>query len=341
MKKNLFRNIPKTSSFPFYTKITPCKKIEHITKTIPLNIIKKDFTMTNTQQMEKLKNVSVYKRIMPKLGIPFSAKKSQELLRGSIIEGCANSYFSLADQFQTQSDPTYCGPTTMASVFNSLSVDPKRKWKGIWRWYLEEVIKCLDVSKIKDFGMTLEEFAIISKCNGVFTEVYRPDEDELKTESEMLKKISSLIDISNKNNFRGTSMSDESLQDLQDLEDYENKNKVIHHDTTNSECKKSFNIVVKTANEDFFRICVYASTKRENFFLITNTSRKALKQTGDGHFSPVAAYNHSSDHLLLFDSARFKYNSMWFSIPMIFKAFVNKDKATEKMRGFILCSRYY
>jgi glutathione gamma-glutamylcysteinyltransferase len=334
MKKILNQNIPKANLFPFYTKINPCKKIEPITKIIPVNIIKKDFTMTNTQQMEKLKNVSVYKRIIPKLGIPFSARKSQELLKASINEGCANSYFSLADQFQTQSDPTFCGPTTMASVFNSLNVDPKRKWKGIWRWYLEEIIKCLDVSKVKDFGMTLEEFAIIAKCNGVFSEVYRPDEDEAKTELEMLKIIS-------ENKIKNKNIS--AILDLPDhpLPEYENKHNVIHHDTTNSECKKNFTLVVKKANEDFFRTCVYASTKRENFFLVTNTSRKALKQTGDGHFSPVAAYNHSSDHLLLFDSARFKYNSMWFTIPMIFNAFVNIDKATQKMRGFILCSRYY
>ena len=328
MKKILGQNIQKINIVPFYGKISMCKKQEHSKITKSMSISKKEFTMTNTQQMEKLKNVSVYKRIMPKLGIHFSSRKSQELLKESIGEGCASSYFSLADQFQTQADPTFCGPTTMACVFNSLNVDPRRRWKGIWRWYLEEMIKCMDIEKVKDFGMTLEEFAITAKCNGVFTEVYRPDADENRTEEEMLEKLKMIKERKN-------------LENENEKNIYENKNLVILHDSTNSECKNKFTLNVKKANEDFFRTSVYASTKRENFFMVTNTSRKALKQTGDGHFSPVAAFHTNSDNLLLFDSARFKYNSMWFTIPMIYNALANIDKATEKMRGFILCSRYY
>jgi hypothetical protein len=52
----------------------------------------------------------------------------------------------------------------------------------IWRWYLEEVIKCCDIEKVKEYGMTLEEYCIISRCNGVFTEAYRPDTNEKETE---------------------------------------------------------------------------------------------------------------------------------------------------------------
>ena len=287
-------------------------KFPLLLRTINIPIQNFTQTMSNTQMLEKLKNVSVYKRIMPKIGIHFSSSKSQTLLKESMAQGCANSYFFLADQFQTQGDPTYCGPTTMVCVFNSLNVDPKKKWKGIWRWYWEEVIKCLDINKTKDFGMTIEEFGIISKCNGVFAEAYRPDIDEIKTEKEILEFLENKIN--KKNTF------------------CELNNEII---------KNNFELIIKKGNEDFFRSCVYASTKRENFFLVTNTSRKALKQTGDGHFSPVAAFHSNTDNLLLLDSARFKYNSMWFSIPMIYNSFINVDKTTDKSRGFILCSRYY
>ena len=103
-----------------------CKKT-----TIFTNPVRKKFTtLTFSQQMEKLKNVSLYKRIMPNFGINFSSKKSQEMLKESIIEENCNSFFQLIDQYQTQSDPTYCGPTTMVSVLNSLGVDPRVKWKG-------------------------------------------------------------------------------------------------------------------------------------------------------------------------------------------------------------------
>jgi glutathione gamma-glutamylcysteinyltransferase len=81
--------------------------------------------------MDKLKNVSVYKRFMPKFGVPFSSLKSQQMLQESIGEGYASSFFHLADQHQTQGDPTYCGPTTMTCILNALGVDPKAKWKGL------------------------------------------------------------------------------------------------------------------------------------------------------------------------------------------------------------------
>jgi glutathione gamma-glutamylcysteinyltransferase len=285
-------------------------------------------TMTNTQMMEKLKNVSVYKRIMPNLGIHFSSSKSKNLLKESIIQGNANSFFQLSDQFQTQGDPSFCGPSSMICVFNSLNVDPKKKWKGIWRWYLEEVIKCLDINKTKDYGMTIEEFAIIAKCNGVFTEIFRPDLNEELTEQNILNSLKN--------------KSDESkFIEINTKLNHLDYIKVVTHDHSNSECKNQSNLTAKKGNEDFFRACVYSSTRRENFFLVANTSRKALKQTGDGHFSPIAAFHKNSDNLLLFDSARFKYNSMWFTIPMIYNAFVGLDKASDKPRGFILCSRYY
>jgi glutathione gamma-glutamylcysteinyltransferase len=90
----------------------------------------KNFSQTNAQIMEKLKHVSVYKRIMPQVGVPFSSIKSQQMLKEGIEDGSAGTFFQLSDQFQTQADPSYCGPTTMVCIFNSLGVDPRKKWKG-------------------------------------------------------------------------------------------------------------------------------------------------------------------------------------------------------------------
>ncbi len=86
--------------------------------------------ITNSQMMQKLKGVSVYKRILPKYGIPFNSKKSSVMLNEGITSGSCCSFFQLMDQFQTQGDPTYCGPATMACILNSLNIDPRRKWKG-------------------------------------------------------------------------------------------------------------------------------------------------------------------------------------------------------------------
>lgn len=40
-------------------------------------------------------------------------------------------------------------------------------------------------------------------------------------------------------------------------------------------------------------------------------SRKTLGQTGDGHFSCIAAYSEKDDTVLILDVARFKYPSYW------------------------------
>lgn len=212
---------------------------------------------------------------------------------------------------------------------------------SIWRWYLEEVIKCVDLEKIKSHGMTLEEFSLISKCNGVFTEVFRPDDNEEDTVERMMSMLGKRLEEFGKVKYDASStvLDEEIVEDCENH--YHNKYEIIAHSENNTECKKSFHLKIKECNLDFFRTVIYASTRRENFFLITNTSRKALKQTGDGHFSPVAAYHRKSDHILLLDSARFKYSSMWFNIESIYNSFKQLDQATNLQRGFILASRYY
>lgn len=169
--------------------------------------------------------------------------------------------------------------------------------------------------------MTMEEFTLIARCNGSFTDAYRPDINEEESDRDMLNMFT--------NGYNDNS------------EIYENKFSVIHHDPNNSECKSSLELEVKKGNYNFFKTCVFASTRRENFYIVATTSRKVLGQTGDGHFSPIAALNIKDENLLLLDAARFKYNSMWFKIKDVFDSFKPIDKTTEKSRGFLLCSRYH
>jgi glutathione gamma-glutamylcysteinyltransferase len=77
-----------------------------------------------------LSKISVYKRIPNNLGIPFQSSKSQTFLKECIEEGNSVAFFDIIDQFQTQSDPTFCGPTTLIIILNSLGIDPNKKWKG-------------------------------------------------------------------------------------------------------------------------------------------------------------------------------------------------------------------
>lgn len=106
----------------FTKRIFSTKSHEVITPSKPV--------ISNKEMLEKLKNVSVYKRIMAKSAIPFASKKSQELFKESLNEGGCSAFFQLSDQYQTQPDPSFCAPTTMVCVLNALGIDPRKKWKG-------------------------------------------------------------------------------------------------------------------------------------------------------------------------------------------------------------------
>lgn len=65
------------------------------------------------------------------------------------------------------------------------------------------------------------------------------------------------------------------------------------------------NVSVDDARE-LVRRCVGPQTHGEEEFAAISFSRRVLGQTGDGHFSPVAAYDAESDSVLILDTARFK-----------------------------------
>jgi hypothetical protein len=39
----------------------------------------------------------------------------------------------LIEHFQTQGHPAYCGLGSLTMALNSLLIDPKRTWQGVWR----------------------------------------------------------------------------------------------------------------------------------------------------------------------------------------------------------------
>ena len=89
-------------------------------------------------------------------------------------------------------------------------------------------------------------------------------------------------------------------------------------------------------DENFFRICILASTLYNNFYILCNIHRSQLGHEGGGHYLPIMAYNINYDYILLFDCARFKYNSRWHKVKTVFEAQKGKDKVTNLSRGFIV-----
>jgi hypothetical protein len=89
--------------------------------------------------------------------------------------------------------------------------------------------------------------------------------------------------------------------------------------------------------EAFRRRVVHVSTTRHSHMVIS-FSRRALCQTGDGHFSPVGAYDPASDSVLVLDVARFKYPPWWASLSEVWKAMTAIDASTSRSRGYIILS---
>ncbi|MEZ4316294.1 MAG: phytochelatin synthase family protein [Myxococcota bacterium] len=63
-------------------------------------------------------------------------------------------------------------------------------------------------------------------------------------------------------------------------------------------------------------------------FLVANYGRGVLGQTGDGHFSPLAAWHAASDQVLVLDVARFKYPPHWVPVALLYEAMCTRDSQT-------------
>lgn len=126
-----------------------------------------------------------YQRPLPPTLIPFSSNRGKSLFKEALLSGGMEGYFALAEQFQTQSTPSLCGPGTLAMVLNALALDPKRLWKGNWRWFSEEMLESCDARRgpgdplggLDDVGLSFEEFLFMAECNGANVRAFRATAD--------------------------------------------------------------------------------------------------------------------------------------------------------------------
>lgn len=71
---------------------------------------------------------------------------------------------------------------------------------------------------------------------------------------------------------------------------------------------------------------------------IANYSRKALPQDGDGHISPVAAYDEQTDTVLILDVAKYKYPPVWVTVQTLHDGMMMTDPGSNRSRGFVVVS---
>lgn len=93
-------------------------------------------------------------------------------------------------------------------------------------------------------------------------------------------------------------------------------------------------------SEDDFRAAIAAATASAvDPALIVAYDRRALGQTGEGHFSPIGGYHRASDQALVLDVARFKYPPHWVPLPLLYAATRPLDAATGRPRGWVQLRR--
>ncbi len=86
-----------------------------------------------------------------------------------------------------QDEPAFCGLTSLSMVLNALSIDPRRTWKGAWRWFHESLLDCCrPLDSVKKDGITLVQAANLARCNGARVDMMRHGSF---TEEEFRRKV--------------------------------------------------------------------------------------------------------------------------------------------------------
>jgi glutathione gamma-glutamylcysteinyltransferase len=132
---------------------------------------------------------SFYRRPLPAPAIAFSSIEGRQIFQEALAMGSMAGYFPLAEQFHTQAEPAFCGLSTLVIILNALSIDPKRIWKGVWRWYVEDFLDCcLPLPSIKEHGITFDEFVCLARCNGAIVTPYRHAHSSLTEFREIVQQ---------------------------------------------------------------------------------------------------------------------------------------------------------
>jgi len=211
---------------------------------------------------------TLYMRPLPDALHALDSETGRRFFAEALLDGTMASYFKLAQQFHTQSDPAYCGLGSLVCALNALGIDPARQWKGPWRWFSEDLLDCCKpLEEIRRLGLSLDEVACLAKCSGADVALHRAG--------------------------------------------------------------------FETGVERFRAQVLEASTRDGAPLLVVNYSRRALGQSGDGHFSPIGGYHADSDCVLVLDTARFKYPPHWVPLELLFTAMQARDSATGLPRGWL------
>ncbi|KAF9898130.1 hypothetical protein BX616_004454 [Lobosporangium transversale] len=133
--------------------------------------------------------------------------------------------------------------------------------------------------------------------------------------------------------------SDELLQCCAPTEQVKAKGITFNQFACLSKCH--CDVQVRRANQtslEQFKKDLEMVCSRDDIHMVVSFSRKALGQTGDGHFSPIGGYVPKAGMVLVLDTARFKYPSYFVSVEKLYESLFPIDVETGTSRGYFLLS---
>ncbi|CAL5224629.1 g7346 [Coccomyxa viridis] len=135
-----------------------------------------------------------YKRQLPcppAVGFSSPEAAGKALLAEAMLKGTMEGFFKLIEQYRTQDEPSFCGLASLAMVLNTLQIDPRRAWKGPWRWFHEEMLDCcLPIAHVVEGGIVLDQAACLARCNGARVELHRAGSFSLEEFREAVRETS-------------------------------------------------------------------------------------------------------------------------------------------------------
>jgi hypothetical protein len=90
---------------------------------------------------------------------------------------------------------------------------------------------------------------------------------------------------------------------------------------------------------DDMRARLIAALGQPDSRVTVNFNRASLGQEGEGHFSPLVAYDAASDSFLILDVARYKYPPAWVAFQDLDVSMRTVDPASGLSRGVLILTR--
>ena len=212
-------------------------------------------------------------------------------------------FFSLAPQFEGQSNKTFCGVASMVIITNALRVSAEGS------------------------GIPLDNSRLTQAESVYFPKGVSPQFHRYSQESILKKSDKTRAQILGEPKIKG-GKSDYGMQ-LSEITQLA-KSLDLKVQTTH--------VMPKRLDELDYILSIKAQLKRAleqpDSYVIANYSRKALNQQGSGHFSPLAAYDDISDSFLIMDVSNTYQTWVWVSTQDLLQAMATIDQ--DKPRGFVI-----